>query len=435
MSEPSYAAERIRLGDLLATAARLEQAVMCQYLFAAFSMKKSVTEGGVSYAQLEWMRRQEAGIMRVARQEMEHLGLVQNLRCAIGEAPAFDLPEIPFSETVLGTEIDVTLERFGAEVLERFALLELPEKLPESSCYYRFLAKRINGFGVARYDAIARLYDEIRDLFTSIPEKVLFVGPPGAQFNTHDIFPAVIRGLTLSNKAAYDFEMGKVFDRASACVVIDRIIREGEGACDAGGSGSHFAVFMDALIEITELSGLDPGFAPARDVIANPSLRPGAAVPISNPFTRSALALFEVCHQTMMMMLSRFFAFPDNDAVEMAALQQAVFFPMMTTIIRPLGEVLTLLPVAGSGAPRAGASFMPAGGVNLTPHRELAFRVLELRYAMMKEMAGGLLSRSGELPPGVWTPLLKERLVHLHQQIARSHLNLQVNYNRHPDGF
>ena len=38
-----------------------------------------------------------------------------------------------------------------------------------------------------------------------------------------------------------------------------------------------------------------------------------------------------------LMLLMRFFAHSDETAPELAALQQAVFFPMMTTVIRPLG--------------------------------------------------------------------------------------------------
>jgi len=332
-------------------------------------------------------------------------------------------------------DIHITLEKFSEDALERFALLEMPENLPENSRHYQFLASRINGFGVDNFDALARLYDAIREIFATLPEAVLFVGPPGAQFNTHDIFPGVIRGLTLSSKAAYQFEMSKVHDRRSALCVIDQIIAEGEGAKEEGGAGSHFAVFMEALMEVAKFSTFDPAFAPSRDVIPNPSLDEGCAWKIGNPFTRDALALFEVCHQTMMMMLDRFFAFPDNDQAEMAALQQAVFFPMMTTIIRPLGEVLTLLPVGGEGSKRAGASFMPAGTVQLTPHKEAAFTVLEMRYATMEQMAAGLLTRYDELPPDVPLALLKERLRHIHEQIARSHHNLIVNYNRPPDGI
>src|SRR5256886_12046283 len=69
--------------------------IFCQYLFAGATLKQNYGEGGVTYGQLEQMRRWKSTIMAVARQEMEHLGIVTNLLTAIGEAPHFDRPEVP----------------------------------------------------------------------------------------------------------------------------------------------------------------------------------------------------------------------------------------------------------------------------------------------------------------------------------------------------
>ena len=70
--------DRVRLANLLADAAELEHSAACQYLFLAFSMKRHPDEGGVNWRQLELMRQWEANILLIARQEMEHLGLVSN---------------------------------------------------------------------------------------------------------------------------------------------------------------------------------------------------------------------------------------------------------------------------------------------------------------------------------------------------------------------
>ena len=93
---------RRRLVALLTEAAELEHALMCQYLYAAFSMKRQVDEG-VTWQQLELMRRWEASIMLIARQEMEHLGLVCNLLTAIGEAPWLTRPNLPLEAQALPT--------------------------------------------------------------------------------------------------------------------------------------------------------------------------------------------------------------------------------------------------------------------------------------------------------------------------------------------
>ena len=74
---------REELINALTEAAELEHGLLCQYLFAAFSMKKHPTEGA-TWPQLELVRSWEAHILRVAREEMAHLGTVTNLLTAIG---------------------------------------------------------------------------------------------------------------------------------------------------------------------------------------------------------------------------------------------------------------------------------------------------------------------------------------------------------------
>ncbi|HEY3072079.1 MAG TPA: ferritin-like domain-containing protein, partial [Candidatus Limnocylindrales bacterium] len=71
----------------LGKAAALEQLVMCQYLYAAFSMKDRDDEG-LTPEQLEATRRWRREIIHIAEQEMLHLALVQNLLTAIGAGSA-----------------------------------------------------------------------------------------------------------------------------------------------------------------------------------------------------------------------------------------------------------------------------------------------------------------------------------------------------------
>src|SRR3954453_6904320 len=85
---------RRRLVAMLTEAAELEHALLCQYLYAAFSLKRRPDEG-VSWQQLELMRQWEGSIMLLPPQEMEHLGLVCNVLTAIGEAPWLTRPNLP----------------------------------------------------------------------------------------------------------------------------------------------------------------------------------------------------------------------------------------------------------------------------------------------------------------------------------------------------
>lgn len=84
-----------------------------------------------------------------------------------------------------------------------FTLAEMPTQLPPSSPEYRYLQNRVEGFTPARFDALGDLYHRMRELFETIPDEVLFLGPPAAQFTTHDVFPGSIRGLDISKSPAY----------------------------------------------------------------------------------------------------------------------------------------------------------------------------------------------------------------------------------------
>src|SRR3954469_2255889 len=79
---------------LLREAAELEHGIMCQYLFAAFSLKQTADEG-LSPEQLDAVSRWRKTIGEVARQEMLHLALVQNLLTSIGAAPHLGRPNLP----------------------------------------------------------------------------------------------------------------------------------------------------------------------------------------------------------------------------------------------------------------------------------------------------------------------------------------------------
>lgn len=429
-------AQREELSRLLALAARLEQSLMCQYLFAAYSFKRTHDEGGVTYRQLEMMRRWQTRLLPVARQEMEHLGLVMNLGTAIGDLPEFALPSFPFTDQFEDIVLEHKLEPFTIEALTRFVEYEMPEKLDEKDEDYRFLQQRIPNFNPNGFDAIARLYQRLHDIIEALPESLLFIGPPDAQISTHDVFPGAIVGLDISQHPAYGVMMHKITDKKSALDVVEQIASEGEGAKHkggetAGGKDSHFATLMEILREYVEAKDLDPSFTPARPVVSNPTLSdtPAAGTTrIDDEFSRDALALFEAGYTTLLKALSRFFSFPQHDPQEMAALQQAAFYPMMTTIIRPLCEILTLLPADSTGRQTAGASFHAQDTVPLAPHKWSVYRTLDRHYGEMELLAGKLISaldKRTDLPAS-----LHERLQLLSEQISRSRMILGEDYKK-----
>src|SRR5262249_51677138 len=111
---------------MLCEAAELEHAIMCQYLFAAFSLKQSSDEG-LTASQLRAVERWRKTVSHIATQEMLHLALVQNLLSAVGAAPHLDRPNPPLPAGHYPPGVILTLLPFGEAALRHFMFLERPE--------------------------------------------------------------------------------------------------------------------------------------------------------------------------------------------------------------------------------------------------------------------------------------------------------------------
>src|SRR6187455_1856521 len=110
----------------LAKAAELEHLIICQYLFAAFSLKRDVSEG-LPESSVPMVRGWARTLSSIAEQEMLHLALVQNLLTAVGAAPHLSRPNFPVPPRAFPARIQIALLPFGEEALRHFAFLERPE--------------------------------------------------------------------------------------------------------------------------------------------------------------------------------------------------------------------------------------------------------------------------------------------------------------------
>ena len=404
-------AHRHRLVTLLTEAAELEHALMCQYLYAALSMKRRPEEG-VTWRQLELMRRWEASIMLVARQEMEHLGLVCNLLTAIGEAPWLTRPNLPLGKRAYDLEVTLELARLSVQTLTRFVLLEIPDADLEPAEREQLAQVLGEGIDPQRYRTIGRLYDEIGRLIAQLGEE-LFIGPPGAQLATNDVIPVPLRGISLATTARiYDVELVPVTGVTSALAVVAQIIEEGEGT-SSNSATSHFTRFLTVLEELKAEHESDPGFDPARPVTAHPD-----AHDIADPRTRRVSTLFDDAYGTLLLLLMRFFAHSDERSSDLTGLQRAAFFPMMTTVIRPLAELLTLLP-AGPGT-TAGPAFRLTRNITLIPHREAAWQIIQGELDELSATAESLAGDHG------YPAEVRARLNLMHENLARIALDFGV---------
>ena len=325
---------REELINSLTEAAELEHGLLCQYLFAAFSMKRHTSEN-VTWSQLELIRGWEAHILRVAREEMAHLGTVSNLLTAIGAAPQFRRPNFPqpthyFPEPAPSgaRHVEFVLEPFSVRALDRFIRFEMPEDE---------LGKETIAPDPVVYVTVGDLYEQIREAFERMDEEELFIGPRAAQ-DTDDWSA----NLSLRN----------VVDRDTAVKAIEFIIEQGEAAPEKS-PNSHWATFMRIREALREEAEQDPNFAPARPVVCNPLTREHhdsspqdtEITIISNPDTLEVAELFNAVYGSMMLMLMQFYAFA-GEAVEQREGLRATIRQMMSGVVRPLGEVLTQMPAS-----------------------------------------------------------------------------------------
>lgn len=407
-------AKRIRLAELLCMAAELEHGLLCQYLFASFSLRRARSRsGGPSWAQLELIRRWDASLLAVARQEMEHLGLVCNMLTAIGEAPYLQRPNFPLLKSAYPLLVESRLERFGPGALERFIKFEMPMEPTDEE--RRLLAQALPHVDPDEHRTLGRLYGEIGSLFAELSahdEQGLFIGPDSAELSD----PGDVRGVGVPGGGAYDVTLRDISDNRSAQGAIQQIIVEGEGG-PSGATTSHFERFCSISIELGAERARSPAFDPAWPVTGRPlSARFGLAS------TAALVDLFDLAYETLMLLLARFLSQTDQTAGDVAALQHVTFFPMMTAVIRPLGEIVAQLPLSPHGSTRAGPRFRFERPIALLPHRASAWAIIADRLA---QLAGRAQQFAGDHRS--YTPAIQARLTLMAENLARMEMDFRTN--------
>jgi hypothetical protein len=387
-TEPEIVVEhREHLWYLLAEAAQVEHLIMCQYLYAAFSLKTDLDEG-LTAEQADAVGRWRDLLTGIAIEEMLHLALVFNVMTAIGAAPPLSRPNFPRDSEDLPGAVHFRLLPFGKDSLTHFLYLERPEGMervdadgfvpcipPRDPIQPGELLPRAQDFGT-----VGHLYRGIEQGLAAfaghIGERAVFVGPLRAQA-TPELFrwPQLIA----------------VHDLASATAAINEIIEQGEGA-RGDWKPAHYGRFLGIWDEYQQLTTADPGFEPARPVIPAFTRQPyDIASPqplIGDPLTRTVAELFNLGYETLLQVLNRFFTHTDETDSQLQTLVGAAF-QLMAGVVGPLGRALTRLP-AGPEYPyrTAGPAFeMYYQFGNFVPWREPA-------WALLSERAGLLAARS-----------------------------------------
>ncbi len=382
--------DREELILMLSEAASLEHMVMCGYLYAAFSLKR---EGmGLDSEELEMVGRWDSTITNVAIQEMLHLALVNNLLTSVGTAPNLLRPNFPVRSRYFST-IQMALLPFGEEALRHFLFLERPDSMNIRDA--ASLKRRLEGSGVHNHADLlpsGQDYSTIGDLYRGIEagfgrltekygEKQLFIGSMKSQ----------------ATRESFGWkELVTVHDLKSANEALNTIIVEGEGA-RGDWKKAHFGRFLDVHDEHRRAMSAKPDFEPANPVIPayvrqHTDITESVAI-ISNPLTLKTAELFNSAYGTSLMILSRFFIHVDSPQKELGTLADAAV-KLMSQVIRPLGELMTTLPV-GPDYPgkTAGPAFEVLRRISYAlPHRRAAWIVLHERLEELADYSASIRS-------------------------------------------
>ena len=109
---PLVVEHREQLWSLLVEAAQIEHMIMCQYLYACFSLKTDPDEG-LTAEQAATVARWQETVTGIAIEEMLHLALVMNVMTAIGAAPTLSRPNFPRNSEFLPPGVEFALLPFG----------------------------------------------------------------------------------------------------------------------------------------------------------------------------------------------------------------------------------------------------------------------------------------------------------------------------------
>lgn len=379
---PIVIKNREELIFLLSEASQIEHMIMCQYLFAAFSLKQDASEG-LSPSQLETIRGWGKSISGIAVQEMIHLSIVSNLLISIGAVPLFYRPNFPQRSKYYPPGFQFVLLPFGERGLEHFLFLERPEGIElkdafdmvQGSVQRPPTSSGITGDEIVPeaqdFATVGHLYRGIEQGFYYLVEKYgekqVFIGPPEVQANQQDFrWP----------------ELFPVTDLQSAVKAIETVVEQGEGA-RGDWQKAHYGKFFRMMSQYRELKQQDPGFEPARPVVPAYVRIPGdvseSVTLITDPVTARVADLFNASYEVLLRLLIRFFVHNGETDEELQTLCDAAVNAMIF-IIKPLGRLMTTLPI-GPNAPgkTAGASFEVYRTSYLLPHREAAWMVLHER--------------------------------------------------------
>jgi CDGSH-type Zn-finger protein len=360
---------------MLCAAAELEHALMCEYLFAAFTLKRSVDEG-LTDEQLAAVERWRSTILLVAKQEMLHLAINCNLVNSLGGSPHLSRPNLPQPAKHYPPGVVLTLLPFGERALRHFIYLERPERMDfddaEGLAAFEGAAPVTGEDEIAphlqEFATVGHLYRSIEEGFRHLADKLgednLFVGPASGQ---------------VSGELFGWPQLEPVTSVDGAVQAIETIVEQGEGP-RGDWRNAHFGRFLNVLDEYLAMMKANPDLEVARPVLpvlVRPPESGADADLITDAHTAAIADLGNVAYEVLLQLLYRLLCHVDESDAQMKTLAE-VAVGLMFEAIEPLGDILTTLPVGPEHPGRtAGPSFELFYQPDyLLPHRQAAWRIM-----------------------------------------------------------
>jgi CDGSH-type Zn-finger protein/truncated hemoglobin YjbI len=373
---------------MLCEAAELEHGIMCQYLFAAFSLKQREDEG-LTKDELKAVSRWRTAISHVATEEMLHLALVHNLLSAIGAAPHFARPNLPAPAHHYPAGVNLTLVPFGEPALRHFIFLERPEGMELHGAKGIDAPVHEAAPLMSERDVVPQPQDfaTVGHLYRSIEQGLAHLAD---KFGEQNLFVGPARAQAIAENFRWP-ELVAVTDLASAQKAIDTILEQGEGA-RGHWEQAHFGQFVQILQEYQDMLDANPGFDPVRPVMFATvrTCEHDDTVPqIGERVTSRVGDLFNVSYEILLQIFERYFAHTEETDEQLGTLADATV-ALMLRVLKPLGNLITTLPV-GPAFPgvNAGPSFeLFYENDYLMPHREAAWALLEERVREAASFCG-----------------------------------------------
>jgi CDGSH-type Zn-finger protein/uncharacterized Fe-S cluster protein YjdI len=378
MTTRSTPPSREQLLYTLHEAAEIEHNLMCCYLYAAFSLKRTDARWSVEEAQA--VTRWREAIVGVAMDEMTHLALVANLTHAIGGQAHFGRPMFPITAGPYPAGFVIRLQPFSPETMAHFKFLERPDGAVLADgpgyepihAYRRHTDARRLSPGAGDYDTVGELYASVKrglQMFCEAHgEGALFIGNPALQVDANTVSLAGLAAIT---------------DLKSALQALETIVVQGEGA-GAESADSHFCRFALVADELQALSHANSTFEPAWPAATNPVMNwpptPEGKVHVTHPLQAPWLDIGNAIYASALRCLLQGFA--AQRAGDKTLWLDASFALMHSLTV--VGQGLAARPAQEEHAlPHAGLTFTVLRSLSVLPDHSAAAvigqRLLELR--------------------------------------------------------